>query len=275
MIKISGREIASKILNDLKSKPVPKNFLAVFLVGNDPSSVSFIDQKEKIAKELGVDFRIYKLEEASKDKLKEKITQVVSSKKCGGAVIQLPLPGIENPQYVLNAILPKKDVDVLSERSLGSVYSQRTKILPPAASVANEIFKYLNIELSFLHSVAVVGQGVLVGKPISSWLSGKVSEVFILSKGSNFGVLKNADIVISGTGDVGLIKASMLKKSAGVIDFGYGADENGKVKGDFDEESLKKVDENYLSFYTPTPGGTGPILVACLFKNFYTLNSED
>jgi len=276
MMKIDGRAIAGKILDDLKQKSSPQKFLAVFLVGNDLASENFIKQKGKIAGQLGVDFRIYKIEPPiSNDQLKEKMRQIISSKLCGGAVLQLPLPAGLNASYVLNVIPPEKDVDILSERSLGSFYNGRSKILPPPVMVIEEIFKYLNIQTSSLKKVAVVGLGTLVGKPIASWFSGKVPEVFAFDKGSDFSVLENVDIIVLGTGHAGLIKAEMLKKGAGVIDFGYGTDLDGKARGDFDEESLKQTGEDYLNFYTPTPGGTGPILVACLFKNFYSLSSGE
>ena len=275
MVKIDGKKISQIILDQLKSRPAPKKFLAVFLVGNNPASESFVGRKEKVAKELGVDFRIYKFEEnLSNDELKEKMKQIISSKLCGGAVLQLPLPAELNPLYVMNIIPPEKDVDVLSERSLGGFYNGRSKILPPAVSVVIEIFKYLNIEINSVKSIAVVGQGPLVGKPITSWLSGKVSKVAIFDKGSDLTGLKESDVVILGTGVGNLIKASMLKKESGIIDFGYGLDSNGKIGGDFDQGSIVSVGDSYLSFYTPTPGGTGPILVACLFKNFYDLNEE-
>ncbi len=275
MIKIDGRKIAQDIISELKSRSVPEKFFAVFVVGNNPAILSFVRQKESVAKELGIDFRIYKFEEnLSNDQFKEKISQVVLSKQCGAAVLQLPLPAHINFQYVMNVIPPEKDVDVLSERSLGGFYSGRLNIFPPAVSVIAEILRYKNITIDSSLKFAVVGQGVLVGKPIATWLSGKTSQTIILDKGSDLAALKEADIAILGTGQSGIIKAPMLKKNSGVIDFGYGLNPRGKVSGDFDESSLSQTGENYLSFYTPTPGGTGPILVACLFRNFYDLNQK-
>lgn len=276
MIKIDGKKIAQDIISGLKERPSPKRFLAAFVIGSDPTISSFVKQKEKIAKELGVDFRIYNIDSSvNNDRLKDKMSQVISAKQCGAAILQLPLPAQLNPQYIMNVIPTAKDVDVLSERSLGSFYNGRSKIMPPAVAVVGEIFKSLGIEIASLKSIAVVGQGALVGKPISTWLSGKASSIIILDKGSDLSALKEADVVILGTGQAGIIKASMLKKGAGIIDFGYGtrqvADGKSQITGDFDEKSLAEVGEDFLSFYTPTPGGTGPILVACLFKNFFNL----
>jgi methylenetetrahydrofolate dehydrogenase (NADP+)/methenyltetrahydrofolate cyclohydrolase len=275
MIKIDGKKISQRVLDDLKQKPKIKNFLAAFLVGSSPASESFVKQKEKIAKELEVDFRIYRLEDSlSNDQLKDKMSQVISSKLCGGAILQLPLPSGSNPSYVLNAIPPEKDIDLLSERSLGSFYNGRSKILPPSVIVVQEVLKDAGIKIDDLNKVAVVGQGILVGKPITAWFLGKVSEVSALDKGNDLSALKDVDVAVLGTGSRGLINASMLKKGAGVIDFGYGIDSDGKTGGDFDENSITQMSDDYLSFYTPTPGGTGPILVACLFRNFYDLNKD-
>lgn len=274
MERINGKEIAAKILADLKSKPVPKKFLAIFLVGNDPASINFIGQKEKIAKELGVDFRLYKYEEdLSNDELRKKISKIVNAKKCGGAIIQLPLPKHLNPLYVLNAIPYEKDVECLAERAAGAFYHNRSLVLPPAVAVVQEIFDYFQIDTSKIKEVSVLGQGLLIGKPFSNWAIEKFPQVISLRNGSDLSLIKNSDLIICGTGQTGILKEDMIKKGSIVIDFGYGIDgKTGKMTGDLDIVSLKNES---LSFYTPTPGGTGPILVASLMKNFYKLNSVD
>lgn len=279
MLKIDGKKIAEEIISELKKEPIPKKFLAVFFVGDDKATESFISQKEKTAKELGVDFRVYKFKkDITNDDFRAKIRQIVLSKLCGGAVLQLPLPPQLNPLYVLNAIPPDKDVDVLSRRLRDEFENKKSKIVPPSVGTVMEILKRTGIEIGSLKSVAVLGQGTLVGKPISSWFTGKVPEVLRLDKGDDISVLKRADLVILGTGAASLIKADFLKKGAGVIDFGYGqkqtADGKLKIGGDFDADSIGDVGDDYLSFYTPTPGGTGPILVARLFKNFFELNKD-
>ena len=113
MNKINGKEIASQILIDLKKKSVPKKFLAVFLIGDDASSISFVKQKEKIAKELGVDFRIYRPSNSlNNGRLRECIRKIVNVKKCGGVIVQLPLPSNINANYILNVIPSQKDVEI-------------------------------------------------------------------------------------------------------------------------------------------------------------------
>ncbi|MEW6616943.1 MAG: bifunctional 5,10-methylenetetrahydrofolate dehydrogenase/5,10-methenyltetrahydrofolate cyclohydrolase [Patescibacteria group bacterium] len=259
---IDGKKIAEEILNRLKDKKT-KKFFAAFLVGENPASVSFLKQKEKIARSLDIDFRVFKFEEQiTQDKLRKEILKIANHKTCGGVIVQLPLPAHINAQYVMNVIPREKDVDVLGERALGAFYAERNFISPPAVGVVEEILKNQNINLNE-KKVAVVGLGALVGKPIATWLKGKVSDLYLLDKGSDYSLLKNADIVILGTGQPHLISKMMLKEKVLVIDFGYGM-KDGKICGDFNPNE-SNVD------FTPTPGGTGPILVVKLLENFFLL----
>ena len=265
-MKIDGKKVAEEIIAWLKSKETPQKILAAVLVGEDPTSISFVKQKEKAAGELGVDFRIYNLSpELGNDGLRREVVRIAKQKPVGGVLVQLPLPGVINKHYILNAVPPAKDVDVLGERALGAFYNNRNEVLPPAVETTREILEVQKVELE-KSVVAVIGLGALVGRPISVWLTGKTKELHLLDEKSGLGILKEADIVISGVGKGGLIKAEMLKSGAGVIDFGYYYTPDGKVLGDFDPAGADGV-----SFYTPTPGGTGPILVAKLIENFYTL----
>ncbi len=261
---IDGKKIAAEIVAELKRKPAPQKYLAVFLVGNDPSSVGFVKQKGRLAGELGVDFRLYEYEESIKqDELRKEVHKIADGKPCGGVIIQLPLPEHINAQYVLNAIPREKDVDVLGERALGAFYAGRNTVNPPSVEVVKEILKIENCKIENC-KMAVVGLGKLVGKPVQTWLAGKSNEIYLIDEGGNLNQLKDADVVICGTGVSGLIRRDMLKEGAIVIDFGYGMKE-GKAAGDFDPDGADGVD------YTPTPGGTGPILVAKIFENFYKL----
>lgn len=269
---IDGKKIAEEIINELKTLPRPEKFLAAVLVGEDPALVSFLRQKEKAAKELGVDFRIYRRPTSiSLDELRKEVGKISAHKTCGGVLVQLPLPEHINPQYVLNAIPREKDVDVLGERALGAFYAGRNPVLPPAVATVETILETFNFELSN-SSVAIIGLGNLVGRPISLWLERKCKNLYLLRRGSDFSVLKQADLVISGAGTPGIIKPEMLKDGAVVIDFGYGKLDE-KITGDFDSDKLANQPTSKPVNWTPVPGGTGPILVASLLKNFYTLNS--
>jgi methylenetetrahydrofolate dehydrogenase (NADP+)/methenyltetrahydrofolate cyclohydrolase len=263
---IDGRKIAGGILERLKATPKPEKFLAAIQVGDDAATASFIALKAKVAKQLGVDFRVYKFPNGvTNDDLRKEFGKIAGHKTCGGVMVELPIPDHLNWYYVLNAIPPEKDVDVLSERALGAFYVGRSKILPPSVGAIEEILTSYLVPLSS-SSVAIVGLGILIGRPAANWIMRRAKETFLLRSTSDLGILKKADIVIAGVGKAGIIKSEMLKEKATVIDFGYDGG-----KGDFDPSVMSH--ESSVSSYTPTPGGTGPILVAKLFENFYKLNS--
>lgn len=267
MKAIDGKGIAKEITERLKGEHAPQKIVAAVLVGENAASESFVRQKEKVAKELGIDFRIYRFSETStNDSLRRDIGKIANQSRVGAVIVQLPLPTHCNPHYVLNAIPPGKDVDVLSERTIGSFYNNRSAVVPPSVATCDELFAREGIDLRE-KAVVVVGLGTLVGKPIATWLMKKAKEVYALDQGSDLATLKQADIVISGVGKVGLITSEMLKHGACVIDFGYAFDEEGRIRGDFDADELHEE-----GWYTPTPGGTGPILVAKLMENYYILN---
>lgn len=267
---IDGKKIAEEILKKLETKTPPLKYLAVFLVGENENSLSFVKQKEKTAKRLNIDFRVYKYpENITGDYLRKEIHKIGDKKRCGGVIVQLPLPSHINSQYVLNAIQREKDIDVLGERALGAFYTERNIINPPAVETLKEILSQINFDLSSARA-AVVGNGKLVGRPIQLWLSGKVKELYVLGRNSDFSLLKNSDLVVLGTGKPHLISPSVLKPNAVVIDFGY-EKRGSEVCGDFcpDEEKINELNITY----TPTPGGTGPVLVTKVLENFYRLNS--
>jgi methylenetetrahydrofolate dehydrogenase (NADP+)/methenyltetrahydrofolate cyclohydrolase len=265
---IDGKKIADGIITRLKAEPKPEKFLAVVLVGDDKSSLSFIAQKERAAHDLGVDFRLYKFPASAKnDDLREEVGKIAGHKSCGGVIVQLPLPADVNRHYVLNAIPPEKDVDVLGERALGAFYAERGRVLPPAVGTVEEIFRAQNLTLE-KSAVAVVGLGLLVGRPIAAWAMWRAKETFLLRSTSDLAIAHQADVVITGVGKAGLLKTESIQSGATVIDFGY---ENNR--GDFDASDSAAIAERNID-YTPTPGGTGPILVAKLFENFYLLNAD-
>ncbi|MBU2101299.1 bifunctional 5,10-methylenetetrahydrofolate dehydrogenase/5,10-methenyltetrahydrofolate cyclohydrolase [Patescibacteria group bacterium] len=269
MQKISGKEISREIIESLKERPAPQKILGAILVGENPASVSFLKKKKEVADELGIDFRIYEFPgDIKNDDIRKEVVKLAGNKKIGGLVVQLPLPEALNKYYAVNAIPREKDVDVLGERAIGAFYHNRNLVLPPSVATVEEILKRQEFDLG-KSNVAVVGLGDLVGRPIGLWLTGKCGELVLLDSKSDSNVLIRADLIISGVGMAGIVKGDDLKEGAGVIDFGYYYSPEGKLSGD-----LSLGDEpDKLAFYTPTPGGTGPILVAKLMENFYKLNA--
>ncbi len=269
---IDGAQIAQKIINELKSRPKPEKIFAAILVDDDSASKSFLKQKEKVAEELGIDFRLYKFpENSTNDFLRKEVGKIALLKRVGGVIVQLPLPKHINKHYVLNVIPREKDVDVLSERALGAFYTGRNQVLPPSVGVVDEILRNMNYKLGIMKAI-VIGCGFLVGKPISLWLEDKVSELTVFNKNTENlrNKLKDADIIISGVGKMNLFNAEDVKENSLVIDFGCDISD-GKIKGDFNPIIHNS---KFIIHYTPTPGGAGPILVAKMFENFYNLTNE-
>ncbi|MDO8557168.1 MAG: bifunctional 5,10-methylenetetrahydrofolate dehydrogenase/5,10-methenyltetrahydrofolate cyclohydrolase [Candidatus Jorgensenbacteria bacterium] len=268
---INGKEIAANIISSLKEQKKTKKYLAAILIGENSASISFLKQKEKVADELGVKFKLTDLPEgAAENTIIKTISNLEHDNECGGIIIQLPLPSHLDREKIISAIPKGKDIDALNGGD----------VLPPAVGVVEKILLTLPAQAGTHYSlqtsaVAVVGLGTLVGKPISKWLSDKAKELILVDEKDDINVIKNADIVIVGVGKPGLITPEMLKENALVIDFGYSMKDE-KLSGDFDSTNpacagrYSLPTTNYS--YTPTPGGTGPILVAKLFENFYKLN---
>lgn len=265
MIAVDGKKIAGKIIAELKKNPAPTKELAAVLVGDNSASASFLRQKEKIAKELGVKFNLYNLSsELSENELKLEISQIAKKESVGGLILQLPLPTKYDRDQILGVLPAEKDVDALVGGG---------KAVPPAVLAVQDVLQEVGFSIAD-KIVGVVGRGLLVGRPIAESLSGRCREVIIFHTKTDLTRIADCDLVICGAGKAGLIKSEMLKPGAGVIDFGFDM-VNGKISGDFDSSSLVTSNQlpvtrdSLLAFYTPTPGGTGPILVAELFKNFY------
>ncbi len=271
---IDGKIIAGEITAKLKSLPKPGKFFGAALVGDDPASINFLKQKERVARELGVEFRLYRLPVAiTTDELREEVGRLAAAKNCGGFIVQLPLPEGVNRHYALNAIPKTKDVDCLSEAALGAFYTERGAIAPPSVATVEEILKREMAARGDLRELkaVVVGAGFLIGKPVGFWLQNRVSELVVLDAAVKdvHEKLGDADIVVAGAGHANLFGAENLKSGAIVIDFGFNRNADGKIVGDFDP---KGAEEKGIR-YTKTPGGTGPVLVAKLLENFYILNS--
>ncbi|PIR88765.1 MAG: hypothetical protein COU09_00520 [Candidatus Harrisonbacteria bacterium CG10_big_fil_rev_8_21_14_0_10_44_23] len=257
---IDGRKIATKVLNKLKKQRAPKRSLVAILVGNDPVSLSFLKQKAKTAKEVGIKFRLTKLPASlSQRQLEKRVERVSKNPLVGGVIVQLPLPKKFDQTPILNAIGIKKDIDGLNVAN--------TKTPAPSVGALEVVLKEVGFDLEN-KKVVVIGSGLLVGQPIVKFLMSKVKKMTIMNKGGlDRAALQNADLIVSGAGKANLITARDIKKDAIVVDYGYSRD-RGKLAGDANVKSLLTK----TSYITPTPGGTGPLVVAMLLKNFFEIN---
>ncbi|MDD4931194.1 MAG: bifunctional 5,10-methylenetetrahydrofolate dehydrogenase/5,10-methenyltetrahydrofolate cyclohydrolase [Candidatus Colwellbacteria bacterium] len=264
MRKIDGRKIADKIADELIIRGAPEKYFAAIIVGNDPASLKFVERKRMFAEKIGVDFNVFKMEDdSSTEDIALKIGVLSDDSACGGVMVQLPLPMKVEKNIVLAAIPKEKDADALIFND-----DPNDLVIPPAAAVVSKILESEHADILNV-KMAVIGMGSLVGRPVADFFSGKCAALWKIDKGDDVTPISEADVVVLGTGQPRLISSDILKDGAIVIDFGCAFDEEGKICGDFDQKETQKDIR-----YTPTPGGTGPILIAELFDNFYRINGR-
>jgi len=258
---IDGKKISEEILEDLKIKGAPEVFVAAVMVGEDPASLRFVERKKKFSESIGAEFKLFKAgAESTEEDVETMIKYLARDPECGGIMVQLPLPSYMDRKKIFDLIPEDKDVDAM--KGSGNVLS-------PAVLTVEEILKREAINIAEA-TIAIVGPGFLVGKPAAEWLRPVCKKLIIIDKGDDIRTIKEADVIIVGVGERGLVKIGMLKDDAVVIDFGCSLTDEGKICGDLNIEGIEDTDIRY----TPTPGGTGPILIAKLFENFYRLNGK-
>ena len=272
---LDGKKLSDKILNNLKKKIESHQMklrLAVIQIGRNYISEVFISQKKKVAEKIGIGFKLYQFDKKiEKDRLKKKIKEIIKDPLNSGIIIQLPLPKQFLADDFLNLIPEEKDVDVLSEKSLGKFYQGKLKILPPIVKGILSLLKNYKIKLKG-KNVVIIGTGRLIGLPLNLQLLKEKATLLVLNEFTkNISFFTNkADILISGVGKPNLIKSNMIKKGAVVIDAGI-SQRNGKVIGDVDFKEVSKK----ASYITPVPGGVGPMTVVSLLENLVELNKSN
>lgn len=274
MMLLDGKKIAERILNEIKVEvaTIKKQLrLAVVVVGNDSVVENFIAQKKKSGESVGIDVRVYPfLADITTNELRKRIAEIVHEKKNTGVIIQLPLPPQINKQYILSAIPPEKDPDVLSSRAIGNFAVGKSTVMPPVAGAIKKLFEEYEIDYR-TKSITIVGAGVLVGRPVALWLLGEGMGFTLIVENTAHpeAILRDADIVISGIGKPRYITGDMLREGTVVIDAGT-SESAGEIVGDIDADSVA----GKASALSPVPGGVGPLTVAMLFKNLVILSKQ-
>ena len=259
----SSREILSKIKDEVAILPFVPLFCDV-LVGNDPSSLQYVQMKAKTAESVGLKFQNANLPASiTTAELIKEIKFLNKIPNMCGIILQLPLPAHIDRQEVLDSIDPRLDVDCLSTTASEEFYKGEGALKFPTALACLAVLDSLKLNLSE-KNIVIIGQGMLVGKPVTAML--KFRNLFpntITSETANKeDILKKADIIISAIGKGKYLTGGMIKKDAIIIDAGTSEYEGGIV-GDVDLESVKDV----ASFVSPVPGGVGPVTVAMLLNN--------
>ena len=269
---LDGKKLSKKILNNLTKELQKKRLkltLAVISVGENPVLKIFIRQKEKACKFVGIDFKLFKFPSmVSVSEFKKEIKRIAKNPANSGIIIQLPLAQRLDSQEVFNLIPPEKDIDVLSEKSLGKFYTENLPILPPTVSGIYRLLKEHKISIKN-KNIVLVGAGRLVGFPLVILLTKEKATVSVVNEFTKNipSFTKKADIIISGVGKPDLITDKMVKRGVVIIDAGTSY-KKGKLVGDVDFKSVSQK----VSYITPVPGGVGPMTVACLLKNLVKLH---
>ena len=239
--------------------------LAVVIVGDNPSSRFYVNNKKKACAVCGIDSYEYALpEETTEEELLRLIDQLNHDSKVNGILVQLPLPEHIDENAVINTIRPEKDVDAFHPENVGHIMIGDFNFLPCTPAGVMEMLHSYNIPVEGKECV-VIGRSNIVGKPMAMLLLHENGTVTIThSRTKNLKeVTKRADILVAAIGKPKFVTADMVKEGAVVIDVGMDRDENGKLCGDVDFENVKEK----CSAITPVPGGVGPMTIAVLMKN--------
>ncbi|HCS79485.1 TPA: hypothetical protein DIV55_07180 [Patescibacteria group bacterium] len=279
-MKIDGQQLARRILRNLHTrvKALQKTgitpHLAVIWVGNDPASASFIKQKSIAACVIGARLSLHQFKKTPLyQKLAEFIREMSRNPEIHGIIVQRPLPPSLSAQSLCKLVPKNKDVDGFLPKSahvppIGSAmfrlfneiyFNKLQKTASPEDNYSKPLLTWLKEK-----NIVLLGKGETAGKPIAATLSKYRLPFIMLNSRSDHPeeYLKEADIVISAIGKAGIVNPAHLKQ--GVILIGVGMErKQHKLKGDYDENQVEKI----ARFYTPMPGGTGPVNVACLMEN--------
>jgi methylenetetrahydrofolate dehydrogenase (NADP+)/methenyltetrahydrofolate cyclohydrolase len=256
-----GRKIRDEILADLRDRVAKlgrKPVLAVIWVGDDFATARYIEAKERAADQIGVHFDLLKYSaDISQKEVEQKISELNNDKNVDGIMIQIPVPDSLDIAGLINEVSPEKDVDAL-RYCTGSYCSFR----PPVTISIMEAIKRSGADYKNA-SIAIIGKGFLVGAPLARMLQSENADIRIADEETPYlgTITLDADIIISATGKGNLIKPNMVKNGAVLIDAGT-TEVGGKLAGDISEDCYPKS-----SFYTPVPGGIGPMTVAMLLSN--------
>jgi methylenetetrahydrofolate dehydrogenase (NADP+)/methenyltetrahydrofolate cyclohydrolase len=268
---IDGKAISLAVKDEIKAKTeelAAKGItvtLAVILVGEDPASQVYVKNKKKACEYCGIRSLSYELPaDTTEEKLLELIDELNTRDDVNGILVQLPLPAGINEDRVLDAISPLKDVDGFHPVNVGKLSIGKKGYVSCTPAGVIQLLKRSDIEISGKECV-VVGRSNIVGKPMAMLLLRENGTVTVThSRTTDLReVTKRADILVVAIGKPKFIDASYVKEGAVVIDVGIHRNEDGKLCGDVDYDSVEPV----ASAITPVPGGVGPMTIAMLMYN--------
>lgn len=264
---INGKQIAKQIYDELKNEVQSKSIkakLSIILLGNNPSSLRYIQQKEKWAQYVGITFELIKFEEnTSEQELIKKIYELNNDKNVTWFMVQLPLPKHINEEKIIHSIHPKKDVDGFHPENQWKIMIwDKSGLFPCTPAGIMEILQYENIHVSW-KVITVIWRSNIVGKPITNMLiNAGATLISCNSKTKNLTEwTKVSDIIIIATGKPHMLTKDMIQENSVIIDVWFTVID-GNIYGDADTENIEKIAK-----ITPVPWGVGALTVAMLMKN--------
>ena len=272
--RIDGKAISDQIKEEaaLEAQELQRQgitpCLAVVLVGNDPASMVYVNNKKKACEKVGILSRSYELPEDTEEKdLLALVEQLNMDNSVHGVLVQLPLPPQIDEEKVILAVDPKKDVDCFHPLNVGLLHTGQKGFLPCTPAGVLELIERSGHTIEGKRCV-VIGRSHNVGKPTAMLFLQKNGTVTIChSKTKDLkGICKEADILVSAVGKLHTVTKDMVKEGAVVIDVGMNRNENGKLCGDVDFDDVCEV----AGAVSPVPGGVGLMTVAMLMKNCIT-----
>ena len=270
-IIIDGKKVSAQVKEQVRIeteelvKKGIKPGLAVIIVGDDPASRVYVNNKKKACEKVVFLSKEFALPATTtQEELLALVNELNEDKEINGILCQLPLPKGLDEKAVIEAISPLKDVDAFHASNVGKIMIGDYDFLPCTPAGVMEMLHSYNIPVEGKECV-VIGRSNIVGKPMAMLLLHENGTVTIThSRTKNLKeVTKRADILVAAIGKPKFVTADMVKEGAVVIDVGMDRDENGKLCGDVDFENVKEK----CSAITPVPGGVGPMTIAVLMKN--------
>lgn len=265
MVSAQVKEEVKNQVQKLKENHGITPGLAVVIVGDDPASRVYVNNKKKACELVGFKSEEYALSSSTtQEELLELVKTLNEKSDINGILVQLPLPKHLDDKAVIEAINPLKDVDAFHAVNVGKIMLGEYDFLPCTPAGVMEMLHAYDIPVCGKNCV-VIGRSNIVGKPMAMLLLHENATVTIChSRTQNLSeICAGADILVAAVGRPKFVTSDMVKDGAVVIDVGMDRDENGKLCGDVDFEAVK----DKCSYITPVPGGVGPMTIATLMKN--------
>lgn len=264
-------DIREKLKIDIANLKVERGIvpsLAVVIVGDDPASRVYVNNKKRACDEIGIMSYEFALPcDTSQAELLSLIDELNRRADVNGILVQMPLPAHINESSVIERINPIKDVDAFHEINVGKLMTGNFKFLPCTPAGIVRLLDESNIDIAGKHCV-IIGRSNIVGKPLAMLMLHRDATVTIChSKTSNLAeICRTADILVSAVGRANFVTSDMVAPGTVVIDVGINRGGDGKIRGDVDFENVKQV----ASYITPVPGGVGPMTICMLMHNAVT-----